>query len=260
MTMTHHPNPDQIEAARDALLQARRSGVPAAAAGVALDDAATAYAVQAAVADALGWFADGAPRHWKSGGPSRDAVLTHAPLPPAGVWASPADARGWPFGRRGIEAEIALRLGCVVDAARAESLTPDRAAALVDAMAVSIEVVDSRWAEGLGAPALHKLADLQSHGALVIGAWSPFAPRDWAAQLCRVRIGAQPPVERRGSHAMADPLFGLLAWLRHATADGRVIPAGTVVTTGTWVGILDAAAGDRVEVDFPGIGQASVQL
>ena len=45
---------------------------------------------------------------WKSGGPSRDAVLTHAPLPPQGVWTSPANAREHPFRLRVIEAEIAL--------------------------------------------------------------------------------------------------------------------------------------------------------
>jgi 2-keto-4-pentenoate hydratase len=36
--------------------------------------------------------------------------------------------------------------------------------------------------------------------------------------------------------------------------------AGTVVTTGTWVGILTAGEGDLVSVEFPGIGRASVQL
>ena len=126
-------------------------------------------------------------------------------------------------------------------------------------MCVSIEIVDSRWAEGLDAPALAKLADLQSHGALVLSDWLPFEARDWAAQRCRVSIGTQPAVERRGTHALADPLFVLPAWLRHATRNGRTVPAGTVVTTGTWCG-LHAAAGDRVLAEFPGIGVAAVQL
>ena len=59
---------------------------------------------------------------------------------------------------------------------------------------------------------------------------------------------------------MGDPAFVLLAWLRHLTRDGHAVAAGTVVTTGTWVGILDAVAGDRVDVAFAGIGAASVQL
>lgn len=252
--------PPLIELAADSLVNARRSGRPASAASVPLPDAASAYAVQDAVGQRLGWFADGVPRHWKSGGPSRAAILTHAALPSEGVWASPADARTWPFRLRGIEAEIALHMACDVDRVGAAALDIDQAAELIDAMCVSIEIVDSRWTEGLDAPATAKLADLQSHGALVLGAWVPFARRDWAAQECRVTIGMQRPVVRSGSHSLADPLFVLPAWLRHATRSGQRVPKGTVVTTGTWVGILDASPGDLVSVEFPGVGNASVQL
>ncbi|MFT3813130.1 MAG: fumarylacetoacetate hydrolase family protein [Acidovorax sp.] len=252
-----------IDKAAQALVQARRSGEPVPAAGLAdaiasVDDA---YAVQQRVADALGWCSGTeAARHWKSGGPSRTAPLTHAPLPPGGVWASPARAGNWPFRVRGIEAEIALRLGSEVDAALAATLDASSAQALVAAMAVSIEVVDSRWSEGLRARPLAMLADAQVHGALVLGEWRPFAPRDWTAQTCRVQVGAQAPVERCGDYALGDPAWLLPAWLRHATRDGRRVATGTVVTTGTWAGILWAAAGDLVTVEFPGIGNASVQL
>jgi 2-keto-4-pentenoate hydratase len=240
------------------LLEARRTGTAVAAPDLA--DAAAAYAVQEGVARASGWVADAAPGHWKSGGPSREAVLTHAPLPPAGVWPSPADAGSWPFHRRGIEAEIALRLGETVDASQAATLELTAARGLIDAMCVSIEIVDSRWVAGPAAPALARLADLQSHGALVLGAWLPFVARDWSAQVCHVRIGTQPVQTFRGSHSMADPAFVLPAWLRHATRDGTVVPAGTVVTTGTWCGLLQAQAGDEVEVHFDGIGAARVRL
>ena len=240
------------------LLAARRTG--GAVAAPELADAAAAYAVQEGIAQASGWTADGPARHWKSGGPSRDAVLTHAPLPPAGVWASPAAAGAWPFHQRGIEAEVALRLGEAVDALRAATLDLAGARSLVDAMCVSIEIVDSRWTAAQAAPALARLADLQSHGALVLGAWCPFVARDWTAQVCRVRIGAQPAQSFAGSHSLGDPAFVLPAWLLHATRDGGVVPAGTVVTTGTWCGLLQARAGDEVEVHFDGIGSARVHL
>jgi 2-keto-4-pentenoate hydratase len=246
------------DAAVQALVQARRTQQTTPA--VTLADAAAAYAVQDGVAAALGWFNGATPRHWKSGGPSRDAVLTHAALPPDGVWTSPADAGAWPFHFRGIEAEIALRLAHDVDAALASTLDVDAARALVDAMCVSIELVDSRWTEGRGAPPLAKLADLQSHGALVLGDWVPFAARDWAAQHCVLTIGDAPAQTFRGTHSMGDPAFVLPAWLRHATRAGAVLPAGTVVTTGTWCGLPLAAAGERVIAEFPGIGRAEVQL
>lgn len=247
-----------IDTAVQDLLHARRTGATVAA--VALPDAEAAYAVQDGVAAALGWFDAGPPRHWKSGGPSRDTESTHAPLPPAGVWASPADAAAWRFHWRGIEAEIALRLARDVDAALAAQIDVAAARTFVDAMCVSIELVDSRWTEARGAPPLAKLADLQSHGALVLGEWVPFAPRDWAAQACVLAIGEAPAQTFRGTHSMGDPAWVLPAWLRHATRHGRIVPAGTVVTTGTWCGLPLAASGDRVRAEFPGIGRAEVQL
>jgi 2-keto-4-pentenoate hydratase len=75
-----------------------------------------------------------------------------------------------------------------------------------------------------------------------------------------VRIGSQAVQRFRGTHAMADPCHVLPAWLRHATRHGAVLQAGTVVTTGTWCGLLPAEAGDMVEVAFDGIGLATVRL
>lgn len=251
------------DAVIEALLTARRTLQAADAAPflkslIAPDDA---YLVQTAVANELGWFeADGVALNWKSGGASRSTPLGHSPLPPTGVWPSPADARPWPFRLRFIEAEVALRLGRAVDAELAATLDETSAPALVDAMTVSIEIVDSRWRQGLDAPPLLRLADLQSHGALVLGEWVPFdAARDWSQQRCEVHIGGVVR-EFRGTHSLADPAYVLPAWLRYATAEGAVVPAGAVVTTGTWCGALEARAGDAVRVLFDGIGESSVQL
>jgi 2-keto-4-pentenoate hydratase len=225
-----------VETVADALRRARREGgtMDAAQYAALLHDAADAYRVQALVGV-------GDARYWKSGGPSRDTALTHAALPAAGVRTSPADLRDLHFNVRFIEAEIALRLDA--------QLRPE-------AMCVSIEIVDSRWQQGpQAAPALLKLADLQSHGALVLGDWVAYEPRDWSQQACRVRIGDSPVREFTGTHSLGDPAWVLAQWREHAK------PAqGTVVTTGTWCGMLPAQAGDRVHVAFPGIGEAVVQL
>jgi 2-keto-4-pentenoate hydratase len=241
-------NTSGIERVAEAIVAARREHRQndANALPDALQSAADAYAVQDAVAREMGWPQQGVPRYWKSGGPSRDLPLTHAALPPEGVWASPADARQWPFHQRLIEAEVALRVG--------------RDAQSIEAMTVSIEVVDFRWEQGAQAPALFKLADLQSHGALVLGEWKPYTARDWSNQKCTVQIGTQPVREFRGTHALVDPAWLLPIWVQHATRNGGTVEAGTVITTGTWCGMLTAAAGDLVTVRFEGIGEASVQL
>ena len=245
-----------------ALLRARRDHKSCDAQGFSdhLRDAADAYAVQDLVAQALHETGTGVATYWKSGGPSREAAQTHAPLPSEGVWRSPADARRWPCNIRLIEVEIAFRLGRDVTASQAAELSQAAAASLVDAMAVSIELVDSRWLQGVQAPVLLKLADLSSHGALVLGEWIPFASREWPAQGGTVQVGNVTPLPFRGTHSMGDPVWVVPAWLRHATRHGQIAPRGTIVTTGTWCGMLPAAAGDRVTARFDGIGEAVLQL
>lgn len=241
------------------LIAARHSGQPRDASRYHLESTEQAYALQEAFAAAVDGRAAGIARHWKSGGPGRDQPTTHAPLPQQGVWASPADARAWPFIQPHIEAEIAVRLGRAVTPVDAARLSPDQVAPWVDAMTVSIEVVDSRWKQFRDAPALLRLADLQVHGALVLADWLPFRALDWTQQRVSVGIGDNNHTFS-GTHAMNDPLYVLPAWLRHLTRHGATVPAGTVVTTGTWCGLLPVRRGERVVVDFDGVGQASVQL
>lgn len=250
-----------VQAVAEALVAAHRQQRTVAAAPFEplLQEAAQAYAVQEEVARAMRWFDRPVPQHWKSGGPSRTATLTHAGLPPQHVWASPADASGTHFNWRLIEAEVAVRLARDVSPAQAQAFDAATAAQWLDGMTVSIEIVDSRW-ENRAANALLKLGDLQSHGALVLGRWRPFEARDWAQQACTVQVGSAAPQTFRGTYALGDPVWLLPTWLRHATRNGATVPKGTVVTTGTWCGMLEAKPGDKVKAVFEGIGEAEVQL
>lgn len=254
--------PNEVDLIADALLHARREQRPADPAPFEglLKTAEDAYAVQEQVARAAGWFDQPVPQHWKSGAASRTATLTHAPLPPQQVWASPADARATHFNVRFIEAEVALRLGRDVTPADAQAFNPAAAHQWLDGMTVSIEVVDSRWQRFREASALLKTADQQLHGALVLGDWKPFVGRDWARQSCTVQVGSAAPQSFRGSYALEDPLWLLPGWLRHLTRHGATVRRGTVVTTGTWCGMVQAQAGDRVRAVFEGIGEAEIQL
>lgn len=258
------PAPRSTTPARQALEQlerARRERRPVPV--VAIPDEATAYQVQADLGRKLGWFGEAMPTHWKSGARTPEGPYTHAPLPPAGVLASGDDASTLPFNSRTIEAEFALRLGRAVTPDEARGLRPADVAgleALVDGLCVSIEIVDSRWIDPAAAPAPSKLADLQSHGALVLGRWHPYARRDWSRQRCTVTIGEEAPRRFEGSLSVVAPLAVLTPWLRHVTRHGETVPAGTIVTTGTWCGMLPAAAGQRVTVAFEDFDSATVRL
>ncbi|MBF5005306.1 2-keto-4-pentenoate hydratase [Diaphorobacter sp. NR2-3-3-1] len=250
----------------ETLCTARRNATLADASAFApdaLQSEADAYAVQRGVARTLGLFATPLPRHWKSGGAHRTSLLTHAPLPDAGVWTSPASAGAWPFQHRLIEGEIALRLGQDVTAEQAASMTPETAHDFIDAMTASIEMVDSRWAQPLNdLPPLFKLADMGVHGALVLGEWVPYQRRDWSVQRCVVRVGASAEREFVGTHSLGDPAWLLPQWTRHVVQQhgGAAVPAGTVVTTGNWVGALVGGVGDVVEVFFDGVGVVRLGL
>jgi 2-keto-4-pentenoate hydratase len=259
--MTLQPVPvDPIDTVANSLLQALLGGALA-------DDHALqghiatldqAYAVQDRLLALLDTPA-GEVRHWKSGGPSRTDAMRHAPLPARGVRSLGDDLAGLHLGQRRIEAEVALRIAHDVTPAQARVVCWPEACGLVDAMCVSIELVDSRWARGRAAAPLLKLADLLVHGALVLGEFVPYTPRDWAQQECRVRIGASEVLTFRGSLGVGHPGWVLPAFVRHATRHGATLAAGTVVSTGTWCGLLEAQVGEWVEVEFPGIGAASVQ-
>lgn len=240
-----------------ALTQAHRSGqtLPSTEWINAIASEDDAYAVQDGVAAALDWVQGPLARHWKSGGASRTGPFSHAPLNPADINPS---RRTWPV--LGVEAELALRLGRDVSSESARAMAPETAGAWVDAMAVAVELVGSRWTEGLSAPDLLRMADHQSNAGLVHGPWEPYAARDWSTQTCQVQIGNAPPVMRTGSHSLNDPAWLLPAWLQHLTRTGTTVPAGTVVTTGSWVGCLPVQPGERVWVNFAGLGDVTVQL
>ena len=95
------------------------------------------------------------------------------------------------------------------------------------------------------------------------GPWLPWdagrvAAHDWATQACTVTVDGDVRAAVRGSHALGRPDWGLAAWLRHATTAGwyagGTVPAGTVVTTGSWAGLVSAAPGADVRVAFDGLG------
>jgi 2-keto-4-pentenoate hydratase len=188
---------------------------------------ADAYAVHDGVAAALGWPL----LRWKSGGAGPQGPFSHAPVRPD---AAPA--------LLGVEAEVALR----VDAAGAP-----------EAMCIAVELIASRWEEGLAAPALLRMADLQSNGGLLLGEWQPYRPLDWASLEWRLALAGQPDIARRGGHSLADPAAVLPAWRQHVTRGGAAIRPGSVVTTGAWGGLhaLAGAAHGRLSID--GLGAFS---
>jgi 2-keto-4-pentenoate hydratase len=254
-------NAEVVQVAQ-ALLQARHDGqaVPVEPYLQALNSAEDAYAVQSLVAAQLGWHSAPVARYWKSGGLARDAIITHAGLPPDGVRHSPANLKDWPLHLHGVEAEVAIRLGCDVSFEMLSTASQADAQGWIADMTVAIEIISNHWDMGYDTPAWLKLADLQSHGALVLGDWQPWRAHDWSNQDCQILVNGETVVRRKGSHPLGSPDWGLRVFAKHIIGQHRVLPAGTVITTGSWNGIYRAQAGDAVQVVFDGLGAVEVQL
>ncbi len=226
------------------------------AADLPVADSQQAYAVQDALASLLGPVAA-----WKVGASDNTVEPNASPLP-ASVVRPAGTALGLPARcMRLIELEVAVRLGR--DLLPGDRLMPaGEVMDAIDAILPAVEVVDSRLVEGREAPALVRLADLQSHGALVFGADTGVAPRALDMTRLRTRLWFDDTLaaDVTGAHTAPD-IWRLIAWLAcHAQARGRPLRAGDVVTTGSCTPPVFAAEGARVSGEIEGLGRIALTL
>ena len=245
----------------DAVLCARRllsarDGALVQSTGVLPPDAAGAYAVQDAIMAALGPIGG-----WKVGAKGPESEPACAPLPARGLIPSGARLIGAPWLMRGVEVEVAFRLGRDLNPSDGNMLPRDLALA-VDAVLPVIEVVETRLADWAEAGALAKLADLQSHGALVLGPPSALAAAsvDLRTTSARLQFDGAEVASTTGGNPAAD-IWRMLAWLAfHCVQRGVPLKAGQIITTGSCTGMLFAPAGSRVEAELSGIGKVSLEF
>lgn len=214
--------------------QARVSG-PACEAAV-VPDAATAYAVQDQTLLALGPVGG-----WKVGAASVTQTPICAPLPAAGMLSSGAILSPPQGALRGLELELALRVAVDLPPGR-QGLGQAPLSSVFDAVLPVLEWVDSRLALGQASPALVRLADLQSHGALILGSaqrWEPDDPEpDLATLEAELCWNDQRVVRTVGGHPAPD-LRRLVDWLiGHTARRGQPLRAGQIVTTGSCTGLM----------------------
>lgn len=240
------------EAARR-LLAARKGAAAVHARDIAPPDETVAYAVQDATLRAIGPVGG-----WKVGAASPEARPGTAPLPAAGIYPDGITLVGPPWRMRGIEVEVAVRLGRDLDG----DVSREECLGAIDAVLPAIEVVETRLADWRDSDPLAQLADLQTHGALVLGAPSPLPATD--VDLRRVEaylaFDGQPVASSYGAHPAGD-LGRLVHWLAaHCAARGQPLRAGQVVTTGSCTGLLFAPEGAHVQAQLKGIGLVQLRF
>ena len=239
---------EQTAALLRAARQGRGAALPALPEALRPADAAAVYAIQRAVASGV------AIGGWKVGAGGPDRPCQCAPMPAAGLHASPARL---PVGRlRGIEAEVAFRVGRDLPP-RATPYGRDEVIAALATAHPAIEVLESAYLDPDAVDPLSSLADSLMHGGFVHGpgvaSWQGL---DFAHMTVTQTIDGA-AMQRTGNPA--GDMIRLVEWLANTGSHwAGGLRAGQFVTCGSWTGKTPAPPGAHVSVAFPGLGEASL--
>jgi 2-keto-4-pentenoate hydratase len=210
-----------------------------------------AYAIQDAVTRRLGEEIGG----WKVGVASTTTAAFCAPIFARMIRPSPASYKAGELRLIGIEAEIAFRLGRDLPARAGDY---DRGEVLAGAtLHPAIEVVDSRYGDFRSLDRTSILADNFSNGGLVYGAavtgWEALALGDTHISVTE---DGEPFADSRGG-AARDPIAALVEFVNLMSKRSGA-KAGTIVTTGSWTGMVFTKCGAHIAADFGPLGRVEV--
>lgn len=213
-------------------------------------DAASAYAIQQAVAARLGPVGG-----WKVGAAGPDAPPSCAPMPAAGISRSPGSLPEDGVDNA-IEAEVAFRLGRDLPPRETPYGRDEIVAALATAHP-AIEWLASRFVDPDAVDPFSNLADGLMHGGFVWGE----GVADWHGILFEAETVTQQVagVERAATGNPAGDMIRLVQWLADtgAVAAGG-LHAGQFVTCGSWTGKTPVRPGQDVVVRFATLGEVEM--
>lgn len=247
-----------LRRAADLLLDARRTKttIEDLPEDVRPVDVNEAYYIQDRMAEAYGDIGG-----WKIGAGSPDATPLYGPMMKA--WLA-EDRAVWKDARhrfRGLEAEIAFKVGKDLPA-RATPYTREEVVAAMESCHPAIEVLECALTEPkkVGKPSM--IADLQMHGGFVAGpAIANWQAIDWSKESVSLSVDGVVRVERTGSNTSGD-LVGLLPYLANqGAARTGGLKKGDWITTGSWTGNTPSESGSSVDVVFsPHGGRVSLKF
>lgn len=213
-----------------------------------------AYLVQRAIMAELGGI--GA---WKVGSPHPAGPVTCAPLPAAGVQASPGHVSTEQCTDGGVEAEIAVRLARDLPP-RDAPYGPEEVLAAIASAHPAIEVLQSRYVDPDQVDPLSVLADGLAHFGLVVGpAIAGWQSINLEAEQVALVVNGQ-EMKRRTGNPGGD-MLRLVTWLaNHGARWAGGLRAGQYVTTGSWTGKDFVAPGAEVRIAFDHAGDAALRF
>lgn len=156
-----------------------------------------------------------------------------------------------------VEAEVGFRLGRDIEG----TLSREGLLDAIDAVFPAIEIADSRYARWAEAPAPAIVADLAYAGSWVRGA-NCAAWRELDLRGLSVRLSRDGALAREGhsSAVLGDPVLALGQAVAEAASHGRVLRAGTLVSTGTCTAPWPLEGGGHLSADFGPLGRVELTL
>ena len=246
-----------LEQLASTLAAAARSATPAAIEpGIYPRSAFEAYRVQREILRLDGRGLGGI----KVGSKSTTGPIHGALLPNSGLKPSAENVQLRDFPVVALELEIAFRFGKPFPP-RPTPYSEQEVLDSVAMMAATIEIVSSRLAGWPDSDALCQLADLQNHGALIVGEFVPYDPRFPFEQppltftFAGQDIGGSTPVNPAG-----DPRR-LLSWaVNHCLDQGLAVGPELVITTGSYTGAYFLSKPGLAAGEIAGLPPVQVQL
>ena len=215
-----------------------------------------AYDVQHATVRVLGGRIGG----WKVGSKSLDGPIQGAPLPAAGVFREPVTLPRASFVKPGLELEIAFTLGRRFEP-HSGPYDDATVVAAIESVHAAIEVVATRFRAWPDVDKLWQLADLQNHGALVVGEGVPYdAAYPFVAPSMRFTFDGASAFGGTPANPAGDPRR-LLAWVvNHSVARGVAVEPGTVLTAGSYTGLFVLSSPGVAHGEIDGLPPVAVKL
>lgn len=216
------------------LAQSHRSGRPVPIpADLAPPNTAAAYAIQHEVLRACGQTVAG----WKVGSKSPNGHVQGSALPSDCVVPEPAYLSRGDYAVLGLELEVAFTFSRTFEP-RAENYSDEDVMASLSRMGAAIEIVCSRVAGWPDTDKLIQLADMQNHGALIVGEMVDYDPTfSFLSQPAELHVDERTVFSGAGANPAGDPRR-LLPWIvNHCSRQGVALTAGHPVTTGSYVGM-----------------------
>ncbi len=128
----------------------------------------------------------------------------------------------------------------------------------IDAVYPALEIIETRG--DFTAQIALAMADNAQQKTVVLGNPVPLGALALDAVAATVQINGETVATGRGDAVLGNPLNSVI-WLARKLAEfGRVIQPGEIIMSGSFTRQFPIAPGDRVEVEFGGVGEVQTAM